>query len=299
MFFGNSFAIEYFAIKPNRFAIIHLIAFPLIVAILVSPLLLIGNQLVQLSLATLIIIIALHTWARLVSGTDPAVYGLSCNRRVRDDFFIGLLLGTSAVAVMALLAAALHLAKNIEWMGPAIDRASVLLALKTFVVAVWEEIFFRGFAVVTLWRWLATYRSNRTALTFAAALSSFFFAAAHFFTDHFLPEAFVGLWLNGMVWCVPFLLTGRLGLSIGLHASWNFAQLQIFGFPMSGNSASDAWIDLGLQRESLWTGGDYGPEAGMLGVIGMLAMLLSVLVYVRVSSPKKFPATFASAPERG
>jgi hypothetical protein len=53
---------------------------------------------------------------------------------------------------------------------------------------------------------------------------------------------------------------------------------------MSGNKASDSLLMIKNIGHPIWTGGDYGPEAGLLGLLGFLSMLLLSLVYLRVRS---------------
>ena len=104
--------------------------------------------------------------------------------------------------------------------------------------------------------------------------------------------------LAGIFLALPFLLTGKLALSIGVHIAWNFFQGNVFGFPVSGNSMFRTTIFNTVQGgPELWTGGTFGPEAGLLGliaiVVGSLAMMwwvnaLAVLSFSRF--PRRIPA---------
>jgi hypothetical protein len=55
-----------------------------------------------------------------------------------------------------------------------------------------------------------------TALIFSALLGT---------TDNFTAASFYRLAENGLLFATPMLLTGRPGMSMGLHTTWNFMGL--------------------------------------------------------------------------
>jgi hypothetical protein len=59
------------------------------------------------------------------------------------------------------------------------------------------------------------------------------------------------------------LRTRQLWLSIGLHFSWNFFLGPIFGFPVSGIT-SFTLLQVEISGPDLFTGGAFGPEAGLV-----------------------------------
>ena len=81
---------------------------------------------------------------------------------------------------------------------------------------------------------------------------------------------------------MPFLLTGELALSVGVHIAWNFFQGNVFGFPVSGLTMFRTTIFNTVQGgPELWIGGDFGPEAGLLGLIAIIAGSLAMLWWVK------------------
>ena len=71
------------------------------------------------------------------------------------------------------------------------------------------------------------------------------------------------LMLTGLFFGLGYVLTGRLGLSIGLHFTWNFFQGNVYGFPVSGNIVGSASVLTIEQRgPALWTGARLAQKLG-------------------------------------
>jgi len=155
-----------------------------------------------------------------------------------------------------------------------------LFALKMLLVGIFEETFFRGYLFTTIYDGFRSKKiSEKQALLIALTVSSVFFGFAHLGTSNasFLSTLFLSI--NGMAWCIPFIITKNLGLSIGLHTAWNLTQTLI-GFTMSGNKPINSFYIIESNGSDLLTGGEYGPEAGILGLIGFIIMLSLSLTYL-------------------
>jgi membrane protease YdiL (CAAX protease family) len=85
----------------------------------------------------------------------------------------------------------------------------------------------------------------------------------------------------GLLLGLGYLFTGRLGISIGLHFSWNFFQGNVFGFPVSGRDFGASFVGISQGGPEVWTGGAFGPEAGLLGFLAYGLGGLLVLLWVR------------------
>jgi len=114
-------------------------------------------------------------------------------------------------------------------------------------------------------------------LAWGVSLSAAIFAIAHAANPNLSWEALMGLFASGLFLAFGYLRTRQLWLPIGLHIGWNFFEGSVFGFPVSGIGYFRLieQTDLGPQ---LATGGEFGPEAGLIILPALL--LGAVLIYI-------------------
>jgi hypothetical protein len=114
-------------------------------------------------------------------------------------------------------------------------------------------------------------------------LSSLVFALPHALNPGASLAGLASIFASGMLLLgLAYLLTGRLGLSIGLHISWNFAQGALFGLPTSGGTVTRHPLVIAEQTgPELWTGGSFGLEGGVLGMVAILLACAALLIWVR------------------
>jgi hypothetical protein len=86
------------------------------------------------------------------------------------------------------------------------------------------------------------------------------------------------LFAAGLLLGVAFTTTRNLWLPIGLHFSWNLLQGPVLGVAVSGQALDGGWRLVRLDGPSVFTGGAFGLEGGLLGttatVSGLVALLL-------------------------
>jgi hypothetical protein len=108
--------------------------------------------------------------------------------------------------------------------------------------------------------------------------------------------------MTGIAFGTGFILTGELAIPIGLHIAWNFFQANVFGFPVSGLSYPAEIVTLFKTNNSgpeKWTGGVFGPEAGIFGLLAMLIGIFLTIIWIRFRRGIKFReihAPLASTP---
>jgi len=133
--------------------------------------------------------------------------------------------------------------------------ASTFSWLFLFTLVGWnEELLFRGYRLQAL--------SDGLTPFWGVLLSSVWFCAAHWLNPHASWSSSLGILLAGLFLAFSFYRSGQLWLPVGLHIGWNFFQGVVFGFPVSGLTTFRL-IHTNLTGPVLWTGGDFGPEAGL------------------------------------
>jgi len=131
-----------------------------------------------------------------------------------------------------------------------------------------EEMMFRGYGFQVLLGVLGPYA------TILPVSVLFAFAHTENLSVSTLGLVNTGLW--GVLLGLAFLRSGDLWLPIGLHFGWNWT-LPLFGVKLSGFTMDLTGHAMRWKIGPLWSGGDYGPEGGLLtcAVIVLLLLFLS------------------------
>lgn len=141
-------------------------------------------------------------------------------------------------------------------------RGALLGGILLFVpAALAEELPCRRYLLPTLTQaW-----GGRAALVVTSVL----FGALHCLNPGATPLAFLGTTAAGVMLGLAYQWTGQLWLPWALHFAWNFAEGSLWGMPVSGLLAPSV-VRTQLHGPALWTGGEFGPEAGLLGLIALI-----------------------------
>jgi membrane protease YdiL (CAAX protease family) len=155
----------------------------------------------------------------------------------------------------------------------------------------------RNVAEGLAWRWW----SPRTALIAGWLLSSAFFGLLHAGNPNATPTSTAFLMLAGLFLGLGFILTGELAIPIGLHITWNIFQGNVFGFPVSGTTVEASILAIEQRGPTLLTGGAFGPEGGISGLVALVFGSVAIWVWVRrtrgAAAPRGELAAY-SRPER-
>ncbi|HYD26331.1 type II CAAX endopeptidase family protein [Brevundimonas sp.] len=136
-----------------------------------------------------------------------------------------------------------------------------------------EEVMIRAILLRLIWRAFGPW--------IAFAISSALFGFGHIANPDATVFASVCIALEaGVMLGAFYALTGRIWLSIGTHAAWNFTQGYLFGAAVSGGDFGPA-LASSTARPGLpeWlTGGAFGPEASLPALVVCCAVGAAVMV---------------------
>jgi hypothetical protein len=174
-------------------------------------------------------------------------------------------------------------ASSSPWVFSAVTYFLIMLS-----VGFYEELLFRGYIIRNLSEGFTLKNVTTVQSTFFAVfLTSILFGFAHAGNPNATFISTFNIILAGLMLAIPYVLTGRLALSIGLHFSWNWVMGGLYGLPVSGLSNRQSIIQTREIGPDLWTGGKFGPEAGLLGILAMVFILICVLIYAKSMNDNK------------
>ncbi len=130
----------------------------------------------------------------------------------------------------------------------------------------------------------------------AVAATATLFGAIHLSNPGASAITAFGTGLGGVIYAVAFLATRSVWLPLALHLSWNLSQ-GLWGLPISGETLIAGWVSTAPVGEPILSGGDYGPEAGIPGMLARVLIIALVLLYAKRRWPNGDIATLRFAPD--
>lgn len=208
--------------------------------------------------------------------------GLDVSSRSGRDVVVGLLTGTGLVAVGVLAGVA---AGWVEFDGTLGTTSTVgvvpgvlAYALLMAMIGFHEELFLRGYLLTNIYEGLQIV-GHRIALGAATVVSSSVFAVLHLLNPNASVISTLGLFALGLFFATGYVFTENLAFPVGAHAAWNFVMGVGFGLPVSGRETTVFVIDIVERGPDLFTGGEFGPEAGLLGILALLVGIVCTYVW--------------------
>lgn len=185
------------------------------------------------------------------------------------ELAIGLAVGAAMMAVAVMLLLAAHSVTLAPRPVTSIWNAVALSLQSGFV----EEVLLRLVVLRLLWRAFGPWP--------ALVLSALLFGLLHLANPNASWFAAIAIAVEaGIMLAAFYILTGRLWVSIGVHAGWNFTQGWVFGAAVSGtNDFAGGPLSLHpVAGTAQWlSGGAFGPEASFAGLLVGTAVGLATL----------------------
>ena len=240
---------------------------------------------VLFALATLVAMLgSIGLAGYFIDRRQLASFGIRLSRDWWIDLAFGLVLGAALMAlifIVELLAGWIQITDT--FVAPPGDSffLSLLNVLILFVcVGIYEEFLSRGYHLKNMCEGFH-FLGERGSVALSILFSSAIFGMAHLVNPNADFVSTFNIFLAGIFLALGMVLTGNLAIPIGLHITWNFFQGNIFGFPVSGNNVGTSLIAIEQGGNPVITGGPFGPEAGVIGVLAIMLGCLFVVGWVK------------------
>lgn len=201
--------------------------------------------------------------------------GLKLNKQTINDFLFGLFL-SSVMVLVIFLSLRLFGLISIESYGFNRNILTGILELFgwLFVVGIavgWsEEIIFRGYLLQNM--------RDGMGWTITIIISCILYGLLHMANPNASILSGTLIAGIGFLRIYGYLRTDQLWLSMGMHAGWNFFQGPVFGFQVSGME-TEKLINHTLSGKEWITGGEFGPEAGIIVIPVILLGIAGIYLY--------------------
>jgi membrane protease YdiL (CAAX protease family) len=148
---------------------------------------------------------------------------------------------------------------------------NTLLFLAIFILVAWnEELLSRGYHLQTI--------ASGLNLFWGVMISSAIFGLLHLGNPGATWISTLGIFLAGLFFAYAYIRTRQLWLCMGMHLGWNFFEGVGFGFPVSGLDIYPL-TRIQVHGPELWTGGAFGPEAGLIVLPALALGVVLIFLY--------------------
>lgn len=202
---------------------------------------------------------------RGVEGRPFGAMGFAAGRAALGESGTGTAVGAAFLGAAVLLVAATGGARWIPDAGTLPGYLGFALRTLAFfaVAAAFEEVLFRGYPFQVLARGIGAWP--------AAVLLSLLFAAAHAGNPNVRPLGLANIALAGLMLSAAYLRTRSLWFATAVHLGWNWTMATLLDLPVSGLEV-DTPLYTGMETgPDWWTGGSFGPEAGLAATLVIAA----------------------------
>ncbi len=211
-------------------------------------------------------------WLWLQATEKRPLWTAGLERPWLRSYLRGVGVGLAMFGTAVLLLAALgfvELERPLGSLGLATVGGALLLFVGWMVQGAAEELLTRGFLLPVL--------GIRWGTAVAILISSLLFSALHLANPNVSAISILNLALFGLFAALYALYEGGLWGVFAIHAIWNWAQGNLFGFAVSGMEIkAGSLLDLMEAGPDQLTGGLFGPEGGLVVTLVLIVSIFLV-----------------------
>ncbi len=238
--------------------------------------------------ANLLTVVGVWLAARLIDRRKFSDTGIFFNRDWWVDLGFGMFLGAALMAAIFLIENAsgwIEITGTFQVGGETTGfPLAILLPIVFYIwVSIGEELLFRGYLLLNLAEGFRfRYLGPRGALISAWLFTSLIFGVLHAANPNATLVSSANIALAGLWLGLAYVFIGSLAIPLGIHFTWNFFQGNVFGLPVSGTRFFETSVfAINQSGPERWTGGAFGPEAGLLGLLAIMVGMLAVVAWLR------------------
>jgi membrane protease YdiL (CAAX protease family) len=235
---------------------------------------------------TLAVVGSVWLAARVLDRRRFVDFGLHLNQDWWMDFGFGLALGALLMTILFLVEWAAGWVTPTGTLYTPSGGGPIVLMIPVYLyasscVAIYEELLARGYQLKNMAEGFAGLGriGPKGGIMISVLVSSLIFVLMHVATPDVNPIGVLHIFLAGALLALGYILTGELAIPIGLHITWNFFQENVFGFDATTDLPS--LITIQQAGDTLITGGDLGPQSGLIGLGAVLLGGIAIVLWVR------------------
>ena len=151
------------------------------------------------------------------------------------------------------------------------------------IAALSEEWLFRGYPLTKL--------ASVAGRGWANILMALLFAVAHLSSTGSSPMSTTNIVLGSLVVGALRFTPGGIPVAWGFHFAWNYVQV-LFGANLSLENIHVPGVTFSASGDALYSGGAFGPEAGIGATIATVFVLILIFNYFHRQGAKDLPLPF-------
>ena len=222
-----------------------------------------GHSMLATTSATLFCaLVAGWVMVRVVDQRPVGALGFAAEPAGLKDSAVGTLAGGAMLGAAVVLLAVAGTARWVAEPGTVSEYVAALgqALLFFWVAAALEEVLFRGYPFQVLVQGIGVWPT--------LLVTSALFTYVHGHNPNVTALGLANIFLAGFMLGVAYLRTRSLWFATAVHMGWNWAMSGLLDFPVSGFRPFDApYYDAHETGADWWTGGAFGPEAGVAATL--------------------------------